>query len=541
MPVRNSQPRKPDRPDLETDDSRRRRGATITTWELLALAALFPLFVAVALFHLDIPLGKPGTLVYLYSPLVDQRLLALLGVLPIAAWLSVGIWLVDTADGAARRRGGLALTAIGCLAMAVWSFLAPPQHLSQHIFNAMSPAHDGAFLTEATHVSDVRAYLAGFPRRARTPPAEMRGTRVISNPPGTTLVAIGVCRLMETFAPLQRLTDAILDDELDESSDFKWGATLALGFVWALTVLWLLAAIPLYGFARLFLPAGLAATVAVCCLVSPMTLAFAPGKDSAQLTTVALPLWLWFWSYRHGRIWPAALAGVFFTLACLASLVHVWIALVVVVACGLHSRTVRGGLRRLARRTLAPTLAGAAGTTLLLYVGFDLNLVATALAVSHSQAEVTRGAGCMPLVWQLLGLPLFLLLAGPALWTATLWALRSRWQQHHAVDTEREVSAEPVADPRLGLYLLVGAAVVMLATIGFTNMETPRLWTPFVPLLLLGTILQVPWLRSSPSRCAVLLAALVFAQVTASAAHWSLMDMREAEARLQVDAPRFFD
>ena len=72
----------------------------------------------------------------------------------------------------------------------------------------------------------------------------------------------------------------------------------------------------------------------------------------------------------------------------------------------------------------------------------------------------------------------------------------------------------------------------MLATVGFTNLETPRLWIPFVPLLLLGGMLRIEALRQPSRRLALALALLVATQITAAALQWSFMDMRETETRL---------
>jgi hypothetical protein len=127
----------------------------------------------------------------------------------------------------------------------------------------------------------------------------------------------------------------------------------------------------------------------------------------------------------------------------------------------------------------------------------------------------------MPLAWQMLGLPLFLLFAGPALWAGWLW-----------LAAERPGSADlHQAGAPLGTGLLVGSAIVLLATIGFTNMETPRLWIPFVPLLLMGAALRLRVFTSPETRRPVL-ATLVGLQVFVSACQWALMDMREAETRL---------
>ncbi len=234
-----------------------------------------------------------------------------------------------------------------------------------------------------------------------------------------------------------------------------------------------------------------------------------------------MPLWLWLRAFRGMRWFPALLAGALFTLACMVSLVHVWLAAVVLVASGL---AVRSG--RFWRSVVLPAAVGAGVAGLALYVCCGANIPAIALAVAKAQAEVTRGPGAMPLSAQALGIPLFLLLAGPALWCNMLWlSRRSRSDQNG----------------RFGLYLCVGAGVVMVGTVGFTNMEAPRLWIPFVPLLLLGAGLQLPFYREAVRPVRLLLAAMVLVQAGCSAAQWSFLDAREAEMRLSSPVPRYFE
>ncbi|MFQ5807052.1 MAG: hypothetical protein ACE5I3_11450 [Phycisphaerae bacterium] len=495
-------------------------------WRLLALAVLLPLLAAILLFKLNVPLGKPGKFVYLYSPIVSQRLAALPSALLLAALLGGGVWLAFSGRKW-RCRAGFFLVTLGCMGGAGWAFFAPPSFRSQHFFNMQSPSHDGAFLTEASYVRrlGVRSYLPHFPRRAQAPPEEMRGTRVLSNPPATTLLAVGVISLMERSPRLTRALHALGTDQ-DLPPEAALLVTVSTGFACALLLPWLLAAPFVYGSGRLFLSPPSALAFALVCLFSPMTLLFSPGKDPAQLLTVALPLWLWLLAWRRRRSWAAALAGGAFVLACLVSLVHVWVATVVCVATFLGTSAEQRG--RFILRTGLPALCGmlAAIGALALFAGLDF--FATAWSVAGSQAQVTRGDNAMPFVWQLLGVPLFVLFAGPALWSVGLWLPLRRLRD---------------AEARFGFYLLLGSVVVMLATVGFTNLETPRLWIPFTPLLLLGPALQLPAFRQPTKRLAVLLATLVFLQFSAAAAQWSLMDMREAETRLlqrQDGGARFF-
>jgi hypothetical protein len=509
---------------------------------VLIVAALVPLAVTVLLRRNHVPLGCPSRFVYLYSPVAAYRLAAVPMAILLACVLALGTWLVS------RRRWGLALVAIGGVALVVWAYVAPPHYRNQHIFNAESPSQDGAFVREALHVTSVRAYLHDFPQRATAPSAAMRGTRVISNPPGATLVAIGVEQLVRRFPVLRAWALGPLVRELpptESARALQDSQAVGLVFFWVLTALWAIAAAVLYGVGRWFLPPATAVAYALGCVFTPATLLLTPGKDPAQLLTIAVPLYLWLWAVRRDRVVPAVLVGLALPVVCLASLVHVWLAASVLAATWLSAEQRARCLRRL----ILPAGAAAVLGTLGLYLLGDINFIATARAVARAQAEVTRGPAAMPLAWQLLGIPLFLLFGGPAWWATTAWTILPRLglgdgKKRGQARRERSAckpdvgGAEPVPvfsparDARFGRYLVIATVAVMLATIGFTNLETPRLWIPFTPLLLLGTLLQLTALRRPERRTALLLALLVAIQVTAAALQWSLMDMREAETRL---------
>jgi hypothetical protein len=94
--------------------------------------------------------------------------------------------------------------------------------------------------------------------------------------------------------------------------------------------------------------------------------------------------------------------------------------------------------------------------------------------------------------------------------------------------------------PRVGTRLTLVTATLLILTVGFTNVETPRLWIPFLPLLLLGLAVADPVFRCRQlARDRLLLAALVALQIALSAVEWVYMDMRESETRLLTE--RFFN
>jgi hypothetical protein len=515
-------------------------------WLCLGLAALLPLAATLLLFALNIPLGKPGTLTYPYSPIWAARQLTLPWLLPGAVLLGLGVWLLcrpPHGAGAARRasaayhRFGLVTLAAGTLATGLWVFVAPPCFVSQHCFNMISPSHDGAFLNESLTIDDVRAYLRAFPQRARTPPEEMRGTRVISNPPGTTLLAVGVRRLLTGWPALAGLIDRTLIGVDAGPPPQRARMVLGLAFALALWQLWLLAGVFLYLAMRQFLEPGPAAVLAGLCLFSPAALVFTPGKDPAQLLTAALPLWTWLIAWRRRSPAAAGASGALLVAVCLVSLVHVWLAVIVAVACAAGLVDQRGQWRVLVLRVILPAAGGALAAGAVCY-GAGLDLLAALRAVAHSQALVTRGPGAMPLIWQALGVPLFGLFAGAGFWAALLWLTGGRRSDGLA---------------RFGLVLVIAEGLVMILTVGFTNIETPRLWIPFMPLLVLGLALQLPQFREPTGDCGDkpvreargrLLAALLLVHVLCAAVQWTYMDMRETEMRLleQPDGgARFFE
>lgn len=522
----------------------------------LLLATALPLAVHLLLFQLNVPLGCPGRFVYLYSPIYVMRLERLPSFVPAGALLALGVYLAarsetredtpSTKPPTSRkltRWSGHLSALLGLVLLAVAAYRAPPQHLSQHYFNANSPSHDGAFVEEAQQITDLRTYLRDFPARARSAPAELRGTRIISNPPGATLLAYGLDRLRLTLPSLgayagEGIRAGIGDDTL--YSRLRPQAELSILFLWTLTALWALSGVTLYAAGRALLPTAPAWTYAIVCVLTPATLLFVPGKDPAQLLTASIPLGLWLLAWRRGRSWAAALAGATLVLTCLASLAHVWLAAIVFGAtlwatwgeCG-RTRDF-SALRRLLLRVLLPAATAAVLVAGLLGLLCDLNLVASLRAVAQSQAEVTRGPHAMPFMWQTLGAPLFVLFSGPALWCVLAWSMAGHTPPPAAL------APSTAYDRRFANALLLGTVAVLVGTVGFTNVETPRLWIPFVPLLMLGAFVRLNTRvgRRVPS-LATWLAALIAVQVCVSALQWSLMDARESETRLVEQA--FFD
>lgn len=516
------------------------QGTDYRPFRILVLVALALIVAIWLLFAAGAPLGVPGRFVYTYSPIIIRRLLEMPTILIPASILATSV-IAAAHHRVTIRRLGIVLGVAGMAALAVWTLVAPPDPWSQHAFNLQTPSQDGAFLIEAATIENVRDYLRAFPERARKPPAEMKGTRVVSNPPGTTLVAYAVRAVLIALPALERQLETQLPDptlSAPERQRLAWTFSLAV----VMTVLWAAALPLLYGAARVVLAPPAALTVAICATATPMTVLFTPGKDPAQLFTVAVFLWLWMtacrpWfrvrepdhpapargpNIRSGV--AAALAGTALVVGLLLSLVHVWIAAIVALATFAHARRVGAWGRWLGVVGL-PCALGLILAMMGLQGLADGNLLEIAAATARAQSGVTRGPDAMPWRWQALGIPLFLLLCGPALWAGWLALLAGRTRGSLA---------------RFGATLSIVTALVLIATVGFTNVETPRLWIPFTPLLLLGASLQLPVMRRRSRWHVSILTTLVAAQILVSAAQWAMLDVRGAEARLLGEQPAYF-
>lgn len=463
----------------------------------------------------DVPLGYPGKFTYLYSQLYALRLIHAAALLAPAILFAVCISLSARASAIQRATGRL-LGVSGLLSLAAWTWFAPPNHLSQHILNYQSPSHDGAFVLEAFEIKDVKQYLADFPHRAATPPERMKGTRVISNPPATTLLAYSARHMLESTP---RIRDPLENDLLARGVEKPLiRAQMASGmlFAWMLSALTCIGALVLAAALAQRIPAPAAWAVALICVSTPAMMLFSPGKDPAQLLTVATPLLFWMIALRRAPIASGFAAGVAVGIGVFAGLVHLWAAAVVLAA------SVAAEIRENRANLLNASIGAALGLAVfasVLYVVSSANLIAICSAVVAAQNQVTRGPHSMPLTGQLLGIPMFPLFAGAGLAVLMSAVLRER----HA---PRDATA------RFGGWLIVISVSVMLATIGYTNAETPRLWLPFATLLTIGSAFRLAALRENSPASIRWLAVLVFIHVLSAGAVWSMMDMREAEMRL---------
>jgi hypothetical protein len=482
----------------------------------LIVLALLPLFVLLLLRATNVPLGQPFFLIYRYSPIPLLRVESLLIAIPIAA---IGLWCLARSLSSmnALKCAPMLVAIVAYGSFIVWTFFAPPNYAAQRLFDLQSPSHDGAFVLESRHVTDIHDYVSDtFYERLQQSPEEMRGRRVISNPAGMTVVF----RIAQNIVAAQPGLRSFLINQFDlaEVEDpaqrTEFASAMLVAFL--MTLLWGASIVAAFALCRLWLPALPSIAIALACVLNPATLNFAPGKDTAQLFFVILIIYGWFAAYTKGRSLCAVLSGVVAVVAMSIGLIHAWVLLIVVAA------TLWDAVR--ARRlsawmvsTCIPFSIAAVATLAIFSLAFDWNIARMTLAVGMRYRQMQVPIITDPFYWTLVGFPLFLLFVGPMVY-AMVGGMRR--------DMRDDVSA-------FGGRLLVCTMGVLLFTYFFgNNNETPRLWIPFIPLLILPLSLRRSTFRTDNAKSRVVLLLLIGLQIGVTLIHWSVMDVRETEYRL---------
>ena len=477
---------------------------------------LIPLLLVVLLYLCDVPFGRPGVQVYRYSGYVFARGLAVMT--PILLLVpAVVVLRRGRAMERLTHRGARVVTILIAVALGVWAHLASPFAAEQHFFNLESPSHEGAFVLEARRIEALGPYLADFPSVLQRTPEELKGTRVLSNPPGMTVMAVGIDRLLNRCPSFKRwLLDAHHTGMAADSIEGT-NCAQALVLAWLLSALWIVAAGFIYALAALWFAPLPAAVLTLICVFNPSSVAFSPGKDPAQLLTIAMMTWGWMAGFVQGRRWPAFLGGIALVAGLTIGLVHAWIALIVVVASAWSARSDGDGLRRLLLRGMVPTVGGAAFACLVAWLVWRWNIPKTSIAVAASYERVAGYLGPQPWAWFLAQVPMFALFAGGGIWLLAYGMFRT------------SLTDSPAG---LGLAMVLVTVVVMVLSAFRTALETPRLWLAFVPLLALGMALRMPTFRHSSSGSLRTLLTIAVLQVTTTCLQWCLFDVRESEMRL---------
>lgn len=482
----------------------------------VAILAGIPLAALILLRIFDVPIGQPHFLIYRYSPWLEARALLALPAVIVGA---IGVGLLHRRLRAAATLSPSVMVVIlaGYAALIAWTFFAPPRYVDQHSFNLLSPSHDGAFVIEGRQTGSIRDYLSGeFYDRLQLSPEEMRGRRVLSNPPGMTVLAILSDRTIQRLSWLRNgFIDGFGLGELEDTrQQEQFAAGMLLGLF--LTALWGASVLFAYPLCRLWLPPSAALCVAFACVFNPATVNFTPGKDPAQLFFVCAILFGVLSAFMTGRRAWAVLAGVIGTFGLTVGLIHFWI-MAIVLGATLWRAWRRQSVGPWVFNVAIPFAAGVVGLLVAAYLALDWNILRTFYQVAVRYAEIQLPIITDPFYWTLVGLPMFLLFVGPLTWAMMAFP--------------RDVQDE---GSRVGLALLAFTAAAMTYSYFFANnSETPRLWIPFIPLLLLALSLRRSGFRNdgpAERRLHVLLIAL---QIAFTAAHWSIMDARESEWRLE--------
>jgi hypothetical protein len=494
---------------------------------LLGSAVLF-LLALLVLFLRDVPLGQ-GYFLIRYSPVADWRLERTMPLVLVVESLVCGaVWTLAHRHLRPHVVTGFVLFVLASLAAAGWIAWAPPEPINQMTFNGTSMSTDGAFVIEAEKGVPLGKYLRDFPETLKKSPHVMGGTRVLSNPPLPTLLAYSVCRRVlgrdeqtevAHFGWIERL--------LMEQEDVRPKDALGLGdgirFSGLWLGVWLVAMWAAFALGRLFLsPAG-AAVFATVVMLNPSTVHYSPGKDPGQLLTINLMLWAWFSAWQKRSVTRACLGGVILAIGCTAGLVHIWVALIAVLAVLWESWRDRPAQMSLLRNALAAA-TGALLVCAAAYVTVGWNIPLTLLSVSRRWTELQATFDLNRRIWYAIGLPIFLLFLSPPVWTLAGLSLRRRQMN-------------------FGVRLTLCTAAVMLLIYGPLGVtyELPRLWIAFLPTLTLGLAVASPLLRGRGfhKRVAAALVLIVGVQLLFTAIHWTLLDAREAEFRLMSN--RFYD
>jgi hypothetical protein len=259
-----------------------------------------------------------------------------------------------------------------------------------------------------------------------------------------------------------------------------------------------------------------AIAIALACVLNPSTLNFTPGKDAAQLFSVMLILYFWLFAYSKARPTCGVACGVIAVGAMTVGLIHAWVLLIVVAATLWDAVTTRR-LSPWIKSTCVPFSLGALAALGLAYLVMDWNVLRMTLAVGMRYRQMQVPIITDPFYWTLVGFPLFLLFVGPMFFAA-------------AAGMRRDVHDRP---SQLGGRLLLCTVGVLLFTYFFgNNNETPRLWIPFIPLLLLSLSLRRSTFRTDSPRARLTLLLLIGLQVGVTLVHWAVLDVRETEYRL---------
>jgi hypothetical protein len=311
-----------------------------------------------------------------------------------------------------------------------------------------------------------------------------------------------------------------LQSHYDVHDDALVTTMLTVQIAALLTLLWCAAAVVLYRTARMFLPPTGAMLFVLIAWLNPSAVHFVPGKDPMQLLTVGLMMWTALGAWKRDSPLLAAMFGAITILSATIGLIHIWIAVVLVVACMWQAKSPK----HFAIRQLLPAAAGSFATLLLIYLLFDWNVAKTLVTVWTRFSQIQKELALNRAIWFAIGLPIFLLFVSPSL--MLVGALRIRRRRLLDFGT------------RLAIVTTAVMAVSYMLGVAY---ELPRLWVVFLPPLTFGlmTASPLPHVKHDgrAMRAAIFIALI---HLAFTAAHWSMLDARESEHRLSGPDPAYF-
>jgi hypothetical protein len=479
-----------------------------------AIAILGPLIV---LHNAGIRIGE-GSFAYRYSPLYGFRVVRAFPTVFLALAAAGVVWY--TCNRPQRRMIGVSLLAVFVALLVAWTWWAPPQPVLQHTFNFNSPSQDGAFVFETRRPWGPREYLRNFDQHIQQPQENFKGTRVISNPPGMTIVAMAA----EQVVPANPQDPPWIDRYALSAPPgllltTAWPNALRVAF--ASLLLWAASSVFAYLLGREFLSTAGATVFTLIVLFNPSGVLFSPGKDPAQLLTINAMLWAGIVAWRRGSIALAAVSGAVLLLGSLTGLIHIWVALGTFAAVAWHTWRKGESMVRLLLRTLLPAAGGFLLLALVFYVAIGWNPLATLLAAQRRWSQVQPTIAVNHTLWLFIGLPIFLLFTSPAFWAVVGLNARRIWR----------------GDGFGRRFLLCTIGAMGATYVLGIPYELPRLWVAFLPPLALGAMIDLPLFHAehSPRRVWRPLAMIVAVQICFTALHWTMFDVRESEYRLTTE------
>jgi hypothetical protein len=482
---------------------------------VLAVFMLLTTGVVAAMFLMNLPLGERDKMEYRYTSVLSLRAMRTL-----PGWIGAGAALLGTWKLVrGEQRAGLAAGAVALAVLCGWTWWQPPEPAYQHVFNLMSPSHDGAFVLEAEKVGPMEPYLRRFGDYLRRTPEDVFGTRVLSNPPGMTVLSALVEGTLPTPVPDAAPERAFMAPDLEASQAHDVAVRIRMSFV--LTAILAASGVFAYLLGREFLSPLGAAVFALLVTINPATANFSPGKDPAQLLTINAMMWLWFSGHRRQTVLCSALAGAVLVVGATFGLIHVWVALAAVLATAWKTVADGASLGRYVVARIVPAAVGAAGVVGVVYLATGWNIPLTLAAVAKRFQEIQYTIKFTRPLWAVIGLPLFLLFVSPAVFV--IGALSRPWRVRRA------------GGATWGTCVLASTVAVMLVTyvIGVTY-ELPRLWIAFLPLLTLGACADWAVLRGRAPRPRVFqpVALLVAVHLVTTFVNVAMLDARESEYRM---------